>query len=203
MIADSTWGWCLIPLQMNGPFKKEIYNSRLSHAALKQYTVIVSTQNDKMPDSSPKTPVQHLETISFVVCHQKSYTFHTFSSQLQNFPMLNSQTSFLYVSKPPFLSTNQYQPQTRPQSLATNHKITVDFPGNRTNYLVNHKERGVSFIPGTWYGYIIPWCSWGLTKTSLDDKLGWQIMSMYVLPHWPVSKHNQNTSQWKIWPQKN
>lgn len=187
---------------MNGPLKRKIFNSHLSHAAIKQNSEIISTQNDKVPDSSPKYPAQRLETISFVVCHQKSYTFHTCKMVAKISP--NSQTSFLYVrnSKRPFLSTNQYQPQSRPQSLATNHKITVDSPGNRKNYLVNHKERGVSFIPGSWYGYIIPWSSWGLPKTSLDDKLGWQIMSMYVLPHWPVSKHNQNTSQWKIWPQK-
>lgn len=45
--------WCLIPLQMNGPFKKEIYNSRLSHAALKQYSVIVSTQNARFLSKEP------------------------------------------------------------------------------------------------------------------------------------------------------
>lgn len=158
----------------------------------------LTTQNDKVPDfevSSPKNPAQHLETISFAVCHQKSYTFHTFPSQLQIFPCSPVRQAFFMSGKAShhFFLHEPYQPQTRPQFLATNHKITVDFLGNRTNYLVNRKERGVSFIPGSGYGYIIPRCSWGLTKTSLDDIPGWQIMSMYVLPHWPISKHNKNT----------
>lgn len=33
----------------------------------------------------PLTP--HLETISFAVCHQKSYTFHTFPPQVAKFPL--------------------------------------------------------------------------------------------------------------------
>lgn len=65
----------------------------------------------------------------------------------------------------------------RPRLLATNHKITVDFLGNRTNYLVDREDGGVLFIRGYWWGYITPWCPWGLTKTSLDDIAGFQMMS--------------------------
>ncbi len=132
-----------------------------------------------------------------IICGVPSKVLHFpyFLLTVAIFPLLNSQKSFLYVrkSKLPLLSTKPYQPQSRPQFLATNHKITVDFLGNGTNCLVDRKERGVSFIQGSWHGYIIPWCFWGLTKTALDDILGWQMMNMYTLPHSPISKHNKNT----------
>ncbi len=74
-------------------------------------------------------------------------------------------------------------------------KITVDFLGNGTNCLVDRKERGVSFIQGSWHGYIIPWCFWGLSlqlretlpfSSSLD---GW---SWY--PVRPVTRHSKSSA---------
>lgn len=117
----------------------------------------IKTQNDKVLDlevSSPKKPAQHLETISFVVRHQKSYTFHTFPSRLQIFPPTGSpdRQAFFMSGKAShrFFLQSHTDHRKRPRLLATNHKITVDFLGNRTNYLVDREDGGVLFIRGYW-----------------------------------------------------
>lgn len=96
------------------------------------------------------SPAQHLETISFVVCQQTSYTFHTFPSQLQIFLCTPVRQVFFMSGKAShhFFLLRPHEPLTRPQFLATNHKLTVHFLGNESNYLVSHKGTGVSFIPG-------------------------------------------------------
>lgn len=126
-----------------------------------------------------------------IICGAPSEVLHFpyFSLTLANFPPPTGspdRQAFFMSGKAShrFFLQSHTDHRKRPRLLATNHKITVDFLGNRTNYLVDRKDGGVLFIRGYWWGYITPWCPWGLTKTSLDDIAGWQMMSpscMYYL----------------------
>lgn len=149
--------------------------------------------------SSPKKPAQHLETISFVVRHQKSYTFHTFPSRLQIFPpdRLTRQTSFLYVrkSKPPFLPTEPYRPQEKATALGNQSQNYRWLPWQQNKLSGRpRRRRGVIYprmlvrvyyttMPLRAYQNISGWYS-GIPN---DEPV------MYALTHWPVCKHNKNT----------
>lgn len=134
----------------------------------------ITTQNDKLPDfevSCPENPAPHLETISFAACHQKSYTFHTFPPRLQIFPCPAVRQAVFMSGKGSYHFSLQSRTNHRPgpRFLATNHKITVDFLGNRTNYLVGRKrERGVI------YPRIPPWIYYTvMLLRAYQNSLGW------------------------------
>lgn len=77
----------------------------------------MTTQNDKVPDfevSCPENPAPHLETISFAVCHQKSYTFHTFPSQLHIFPCSTVRQAFFMSGKASYHFSLQSHSNHRP-----------------------------------------------------------------------------------------
>lgn len=137
----------------------------------------ITTQNDKLPDfevSCPENPAPHLETISFAACDQKSYTFHTFPPRCKFSPAQQSDklsscqekraTISFYKAVP---TTDQAHGSWRPIT-----KLQLTSLATEQTIWWTAKERGVSFIPGSHHGYITPWCSWGLTKTALDDILG-------------------------------
>lgn len=121
----------------------------------------ITTQNDKLPDSQvscPENPAPHLETILLVVCHQKSYTFHTsLPSQLQFFLYSTVRQAFFMSGKAShhfYLQSytnhrpghGSWQPITKLQltSLATEQTIWWT------------AKREVSSIPVSWQGYNIP-----------------------------------------------
>lgn len=77
----------------------------------------ITTQNDKVPDfevSCPENPAPHLETISFAVRHQKSYTFHSFPSQLQIFPRSTVRQAFFMSGKASYHFSLQSHTNHRP-----------------------------------------------------------------------------------------
>lgn len=80
-----------------------------------------------VPDFEISSPKKHCSTSwNNIICGVPSKVLHFpyFSLTVANFPLLTRQTSSLYVRKneQPCLSTEPYQPQTRPQFLATHTK---------------------------------------------------------------------------------
>lgn len=158
----------------------------------------ITTKNDKLPDfevSCPENPLHILKqyhlrrAIRSPTLSILSPLTCKFSPAQQSDKLSSCQekqaTISLYKAIP---TTDQAHGSWRPIT-----KLQLTSLATEQTIWWTAKERGVSFIPGSCHGYITPWCPWGLTKTALDDILGWQIMSMYILPHWPISKHNKNT----------
>lgn len=128
------------------PWKQEIYHGWVSPRSLKAAVGdCMKTRNDKVLDlevSSARKPVQHLETISFVACHQRSYTFHT-----SPYSRLAGQTSSLYF-RPPSLSTAPRQPQGKKATTLGNQSQNYSWLPWQENKLSGQprKKRRVLFI---------------------------------------------------------
>lgn len=111
-----------------------------------------TTQNDKVPEVSSQTTLLNIlkqyhlwpaikrPTLSILFLHSCKFSP---AQQRDKRSLCQEKQATIFLQRP-------HRPQTRPQSLATNHKLRVDFLGDGSNHPVNHKERGVSFIPASW-----------------------------------------------------
>lgn len=105
MVTDSAYNCCLRPLQIYDHKRGNIQQLAFPCSIKAVVSDCITTRHDKVPDfevSCPENPAPHLEMISFAVCHQKSYTFHTFPSQLHFFPFSTVRHAFFMSGKPSY-----------------------------------------------------------------------------------------------------
>lgn len=114
--------------------------------------------------SSARKPAQHLETISFVARHQRSYTFHTFP-----YSRLTGQTSSLSFQAA--ISPDDAAPTAEGKGHDSWQPITklqlTSLAGEQTIWLTACRAKGVIYP-----AYITASSPRRLRQTDLDDTAG-------------------------------